>query len=219
MSDYIVETRDEVCPVTGRLFHVEISYDCCSPPPYEDCDGHGVIEELDFSPTDEGAVEDYLEYRFEPDSDDLLEQRARFALMERLTNHGHRYYNERFYDVWESLKKARAEGWGPCMAWDREHPDATDEERIMAAVMSDLEYLRGWFQDEWFYTAITVVPCDNEGEKLWEECESLGGVEFSYGGTRDEYVRETIIELMSTFRSRRPPPPDTQPASSCVNLT
>ncbi len=218
MSDFIVETREEVCPVTGRLFHVEISHDCCSMPPHEDCDGHGVVEQLDFSPSDEGAVEDYLEYRFEPDSPSMLEQRARFALMERLTNNGHRYYNEHFYDVWESLKKARAEGWGPGEAWERAHPDATDEERTMAAVMADMDYLRGWYQDEWFYAIITVVPYDDESEELREECESLGGVEFSYDGTRDEYVRETIIELMATCRSRHPPP-DTQPASSCVNLT
>lgn len=194
MRHYAVDKFDTT-DAEGRKFLVEITYDICMGPPEEEHDGHGVVCELDFAPDDEGALEDHLDYAFEEDSPRRLEEIARFAMMERITNNGRRYAYEKFYDVWATLEVARKDGWGSVP------PDAPDAaEQLMEVVRADMEYLRGWYQNDWCWVVVTVTPYDSELDQygdpvLLEDYEqAIGGVEYA-GDVDSPYVVETITEL------------------------
>lgn len=194
MRHYAVDKFDTT-DAEGRKFLVEITYDICTGPPEEEHDGHGVVCELDFAPDDEGALEDYLDYYYEEGSSRRMEEEARFAMMERITNNGHRYTSEKFYDVWATLEVARKEGWGSVP------PDAPDAaEQLLEVVRADMEYLRGWYQNDWCWVVVTVTPYDSELDQygdpvLLEDYEqAIGGVEYA-GDVDAPHVVETITEL------------------------
>lgn len=179
----------------GRKFLVEIRYDLHMGPPEEEHDGHGITCELDFAPDDEGALADHLDYRYVEGDLCRMEEEARFAMMERLTNNGRRYYCEKFYDVWSTLKIARRDGWGSVP------PDAPDAEaQLMDVVQADVDYLRRWYHNEWYWAVVTVTPYADELDEygdpvLLEDYEqSLGGVEYE-GDDDAPNVVETITEL------------------------
>ncbi len=194
MRQHVIDNFDTT-DAEGRKFLVEITYDPHMGPPEEEQDGHGVVCELDFAPDDEGALEDYIDYNFEEDSPRRLEEEARFAMMERITNNGHRYVYEKFYDVWATLEVARKEGWGSVP------PDAPDAaEQLMEVVRADMEYLRGWYQNDWCWVVVEVTPYDSELDQygdpvLLEDYEqAIGGVEYA-GDVDAPHMVETITEL------------------------
>jgi hypothetical protein len=179
MSDYTIheETYEHK---NGKSYHVEVSADDCFGPPDEEHDGHGVIVELDFDPDDEGAVDDYIERETEEGSTEEMEERARMALM-RLIGNGSRYGKNKYYDVWETRKKALKD-WG------------VDKARVDEVVDKDYKYIDGWYSDDWHWVCVSVYALDEHGEKDEDYAHHCGGYESSIIDRDQRDWFEEVIE-------------------------
>lgn len=182
MSDYTIHT-ETYTHKSGKKYivQVETDYDFGAPETEHDC--HGPVVELDFDPSDEEHVNDYIEANTEEDSTEELEERARMASMRVLGRYSYRYAGQRkYYDVWEALKKAKKE-WG----------FATDED-AREAVEKDFAYLDGWYNDDWHWCTVFVYATDENGEKDEEHYACIGGYESTIINAENRAGFEEIIE-------------------------
>lgn len=149
---------------SGKQYRVIVEHDDWNGAPDKEYpDGHGEVLDLPFDPTDEDAVQDYLDNYV--DEAKHLEQQARYALMRPLGKYGYRYRGEvRYYDVWETRKKAIAE-WGV-------PPEKVDE-----VVDKDYAYLQGWYDDDWHWCSVSVYALDKDGERDDDHNWSCSGFE------------------------------------------
>lgn len=163
MSDHFIHQETYV-HASGKQYRVVVEHDdWTGAPDKEYPDSHGELVELLFDPTDDDAVQDHLD-RWVSD-DDHLEQRARYALMRPLGQYRCRYRGEvRYYDVWETRKKAIAE-WG------------VPPEKAGEVVDKDYAYLQGWYDDDWHWCSVTVYALDEDGEMLDDYSNSCSGFE------------------------------------------
>ena len=154
----------------GKTFLAEIYTDEDSRAPWDNSDCHGIVSEWETRSKRPG------EWVLSED------RRAR-----------------RFYDVPETMKKARADGWGLsepalsklCESLGR---PATRGEIIAAAVRADFEFLRSWCNGEWQYVGVCVRALGDDGEAIGDAFENaLWGVESGDAA----YIREVAIELAS----------------------
>lgn len=180
MSDYIIHTETYVHK-SGKSYIVEVSADDHFGRPDEEYpDGHGIVVDLDFDPEDEGSVDGYIEDYY--DEDEQLEQKARYALMRPLGRGGYRYAGQtRYYDVWESRKKALKD-WGVA-------PENVDE-----VVEKDFKYLDGWYCDDWHWACVSVYALDEDGEKSADYAHHCGGYESSVIDRDQRTWFEEVIE-------------------------
>ena len=193
---FTIEEFDITDEATGHRFCVEVTYDDWMGAPQEAHDGHGVVVEMDFDPSDEDKVDERLTACYDDDDPLVMELRARYALMVELRAAGRD--DGVYYDVWDTLKIAKRDGWGMGAEWDKANPDATPDERVMAAVQRDAEYLRGWYNDDWHWACVCVTPYDPESEDdelLEGYTESLGGVEHGLPNS-DEHIQQVARELV-----------------------
>lgn len=134
--------------INGHTYTVETEYDLYNDPPWEQCDGYGVVSDFESRPKHPG---------------------------ERILANSHRGCN-RYYDVQATMRIARRDGWGlsadelaeltQCL---RRAP--TRRQITARAVDLDFEHLRGWCNDEWHYITVTVTDLDTG------KYESTGGIE------------------------------------------
>ena len=176
----------------GRAFRVDWRYDETRGPPEHESDGHGVIADVASNPETYGEGHD-------PETDDELdmEEVVRHKMM-RVLRRGSTWRGEdwRVYDVWETMKQAKAEGWRS-LKWEAEHPNATEEEKLMAAVDADFEFLAGWYNDDWHWCGITVRLLDEDGDPTTYDA-SLWGL----SSDDDEYHDEVIAELVREVQAQ-----------------
>ncbi len=169
----------------GVQYLVEVTYDYgMAAPDAEMTDCHGVVvRDLDFDPSDPVDLDDYIERYCGSDSPRAIEAHAQFSMLRLLNDRNQRRYNYVWYDVWESLKKAKKE-WG----------HKTDE-AAMAAVEADYEHLRGWYDNDWCWCVVSVYPVDEDGNKLDDAGAHLGGVEsLVLNDDQREYFEEIITD-------------------------
>lgn len=143
----------------GKSYHVCWYYDHDFGSPLENGDGYGVTERMDWNPTNEEQLEQHIA-DYEPE----LEEETRLRMMRRLQRPGHYRDSGLYYDVLSSLHKARTE-WGVA------------PERCMEVVEKDFAYLKGWYDDDWFWLTIGVAPLDDDGEPMEDDREYCGGYE------------------------------------------
>lgn len=150
----------------GISFRCEISSDSHNAPPWVEYDGHGVIRTVS-------------SYYGNPDKKPgeviLYSDRGDYWL----------------YDVQATTEKAKREVWG-CRG---EAAGLTPGQRAAQAVREDFEYCRKWLQGDIFWTVLEVYPIDEEGEKIGEDSDYLGGVEYGYTKELGEYVKQTAKEM------------------------
>lgn len=97
-----------------------------------------------------------------------------------------------YYDLLDTTKKAKAEGWGLSeeykakLAVKLNKPMAllTNGEITAEAVRLDMERMRAWCNDKWYWIGVIVEDEDGERESLW-------GIE----SDADEYLEEVEQEL------------------------
>ena len=177
----------------GKKYHVEWSYDHHFGAPNDENDGHGVVIELPFDPSDEDEVESHFEYNFDEDDEDMLKERARLSLMRVLRYRQGRYDNTVCYDVFATMEIARRDGWGMGEEWHRGNPEATKEQEILAAIHKDFDYLEGWYDDKWHWCTVGVAPLDEDGEPDEDHREYCGGYESTILDSENvEYKNEAI---------------------------
>ena len=102
----------------------------------------------------------------------------------------------RYYDFAGSCARARAEGWD-----SKPYNTGQESKRAQAAkaARADYEHLRRWFDDEWSWVGVVVMPLctccnspdDSRAESLWS-IESEGG-----------YAREVALELADQVTDAR----------------
>lgn len=150
--------------VSGKKYNVRwfYDYDTGSPLDYSDC--HGETERLDWNPTDAEQLEQHI-LDYEPE----VEEVARLTLMRLLAYPTNRYDSGLYYDVMRSMHKAKTE-WG-CKTHDE----------CVAAVEQDYKYLRGYYNEDWFYLTLSVAPIviDEDGYETIDDDarEYCGGFE------------------------------------------
>jgi hypothetical protein len=143
----------------GKSYHVCWYYDYDMGPPQKEGDCYGVTERMDWNPTNEEQLEQHL-----LDNEPELEEETRLRLMRQLSRPSNRYDSGLYYDVLSSLHKAKTE-WGVA------------PERCMEVVEKDFKYLKGWYDDDWFWLTVGVAPLDEDGEVLEHDREYCGGYE------------------------------------------
>jgi hypothetical protein len=204
--DYTLESFNVRHEPTGMTLKVEVLADYDYGPPEQEHDGHGVITEYDWDANDTDELIEREGWDEEEQSTPYaMETIARYKMMEQITTDSRHGRYKKYYDVWETLKIARAQGW--C------GPDATDEE-LLKAVMKDCEYIQGWYNDDWCWAYVAVTPLDAEGEPLDEHRQTLGGIEYGYGepdeqdkhimSITDELVRQALDEYNAALRCADP---------------
>lgn len=183
-NTYNTETRE----IDGRKYHIEWQHDDTTGRPEGESDGHGVCIDLSYNP------EDYLRDH-DPEEDGELdsEEVVRHKMMRVLSRADRLGGYWRVYDVWETMKVAKADGWRD-LKWEAEHPNATEEEKLMAAVDADFNYLQGWYNDDWHWCGITVMLLDDEGDDTEHE-ESLWGLCSGDADHHEEVIKELVGEI------------------------
>jgi len=141
--------------LSGLTFRWDIEPDDISGAPWDNEDGHGIVSEWT--------------------------QRSKRPGERVLCEDGR---SKRFYDVAETMKIAKRDGW------DAAPYGGTPGERAARAVDRDFEYLRGWCNGDWEYVGVVVTLLDDEGEPTGET-DSLWGIESSDA----EYIQSTAQEL------------------------
>lgn len=153
----------------GRQFELAIFTDDQNEPPWKRADGHGPV-------------------RFISDSDPL--EPGETVLYD--CRRGRYVYNRG-----AAIVQAAREGWGLCdkkMArlTARLGKKPTRAQIRYAAVLADMDYLRGWCADDWHYVGVSVRILDQHGEPIGEDYDNaLWGIESS----SEEYLQETAAEL------------------------
>jgi hypothetical protein len=164
----------------GYTFGISTEVDTDTGAPWEEADGHGVVSDW---------------------------TRREKAPHERvLVSDGRDNGSKRFYDVRESMRLARKDGWG--CKHSRMEGDTfvsghkTAGELAACAVDCDFDYLRRWCNNDWYFVVVRVVLLEEDedgNDRETDEVEYLGGVEDSDGGA---YVREVGKELAEEILSR-----------------
>lgn len=173
---------------SGKKYNVRwfCDYDMGSPLDEGDC--YGVTERLDWNPTDEEQLEQHI-----LDNEPELEEETRLRMMRQLCRPSNRYDNGLYYDVLSSLHKARTE-WG------------VEPDRCMEVVEKDFAYLKGWYDDDWFWLTIGVAPIivDEDGDETVDEDNRhfCGGYESTVLNCdeenvkwRDEIINDQILQV------------------------
>ena len=166
----------------GKSYHVCWYYDHDYGSPLENGDCYGVTERLDWNPTNEEQLEQHL-CDYEPE----LEEETRLRLMRRLDAPPSWRDSGLYYDVLSSLHKAKTE-WG------------VEPERCMEVVEKDFAYLKGWYDDDWFWLTLGVAPLDEDGEPDEDHRQYCGGYESTILNSDEDnvsYKREAIDDKIS----------------------
>ena len=187
-NTYNTETRE----IDGRKYRIDWHYDDTFGRPERESDGHGVCADINFDPKTFGEDHD-------PEDGELdLEEVVRHKMMRVLDTASRRQTWYRVYDVWETMKMAKQDGWRD-LKWEAEHPNATEEEKLMAAVDADFNYLQGWYDDDWHWCGITVMLLGDEGDDTEHE-ESLWGLCSDDAEYHEEVIKDLVTQIESVVR-------------------
>lgn len=176
----------------GLKYHVCWYYDQDMGSPCDEFDAHGVTERMDWNPTNEEQLEQHI-----VDNDCEVEEVARLSMMRQLARPSRAWDSGLYYDVLTSLHNAKTE-WG-----------CKTHEECVAAVERDFAYLKGYYDEDWFWLTIGVAPMDEDGEPIEDEREYCGGYESTIldndpdnTAFRIETIEQQISEVEWTKRKR-----------------
>ena len=170
---------------SGKKYHVCWYYDHNYGSPLENGDGYGVTERMDWNPTDEEQLEQHIiDNEDEEGAGIELEEHTRLTMMRRLCRPSNQYDSGLYYDVLSSLHKAKTE-WG-----------FDDQAKAVEVVDKDFEFIKGWYDDNWFWLTIGVAPLDDDGEPVEDDRQFCGGYESTILDSDEDNVayRTEIIE-------------------------
>ena len=166
---------------SGKKYNVRWFYDYDMRSPLEEEDCHGVTERLDWNPTDEEQLEQHI-----VDNDCELEEETRLRMMRQLCRPSNRYDSGLYYDVLSSLHKARTE-WG------------VEPDRCMEVVEKDFAYLKGYYDEDWYYLTLGIAPLDEDDEIIEDARDYCGGYESTILGSDEDntaYRTESIDDMI-----------------------
>jgi hypothetical protein len=151
---------------SGKKYHVCWYYDHDYGSPLENGDCYGVTERMDWNPTDEEQLEQHIADNEDEEGEGIeLEEHTRLTMMRQLQRPSSWNDSGLYYDVLSSLHKAKTE-WG-----------IDDPVKAMEVVEKDFDYLKGWYDDDWFWLTVGVAPLDEDGDPVEDDREYCGGYE------------------------------------------
>lgn len=176
--DYLDTLTIELC---GRAFEVQLLADDGMGAPWDEHDGHGIIR--DGSRHTEGM------------SDKLPGERP-------MNDAGMREV-QFFYDVAQTMRVARRDGWGlpddaRAALAQKLGRAPTAREVTAEAVLRDFEYCSGWARGAWQFVGVSVRIINADGEPEGD-AQSVFGVE-SLGDYWREVARELAADIMGERR-------------------
>jgi hypothetical protein len=186
MSDF--NTQIYTDPHTKIEYEVKYWYDQGHGAPDTEFDSHGHILLLDFDPTDPEEVEE----RVSQGHPLFSEEFAMRAPLMRLLSEYRFGKNAKWYDFVTSMNVATTE-WGVA------------PEKAYDAVEKDYKYLRGWYNDEWYWIGITVRRAD-ESDPWHEVDHTCGGFEsliLDNYEDKMEVLGEMVLCLESEIRTMK----------------
>jgi hypothetical protein len=181
---------------TQRKCKVQIIADDDFGPPEQEHEGHGVVMGFDYDPTDVDALIEREGWDDDEQcSAQAMEEVARAKMFLLVSTRDSRYgrYNK-WYDVWETLKIAAAQ-WGV---------PADDKDALMKAVISDYEYVSGWYNYDWGWAYLQVTLLDSDGEEFTGHTASVGGLEWGLDGSEEHIAQEVnglVREVVHGYNS------------------
>lgn len=155
----------------GKFYRVEFHFDEGMGAPWKEHDGHGIVSDWESRDKKPGEV--------------VIN-----------TDHG----SNRFYDVSETTRIAKRDGWGlnddarAELAKKLGRAPTAGEIRA-EAVRLDLERMAGWCNDDWHWCGLKVFPLTNDGDELRSKAQSLWGIESDAGPYFDEVIDELIAQI------------------------
>ena len=182
----------------GKTYHVCWYYDHDFGSPLEMSDGHGVTERMDWNPTNTEQLEQHIiDNEDEEGAGIEIEEHTRLTMMRVLQRPERWRDSGLYYDVMASLERARTE-WG-----------ITDPAKAMEVVEKDYAYLKGWYNDDWFWLTLGVAPLDEYGEPVEDDREFCGGYESTILDSdednvsyRTEAIDDRISQIEYTLKQR-----------------
>lgn len=159
---------DDIREYKGYRFGIRFEPDYDHGAPWEESDGHGIVSE--WTTRDK-----------EPGERVLVSD----------------YSHKRYYNVVETLKIAKREGW------DAPPYGGKKGEKAARAVQADFEYLRQWCNDQWRYAGVIVEQLDDDDNPTGIEA-SLWGVETYKDYHEKDVVPELLDECMAQIEVETP---------------
>ena len=147
----------------GKTYRVEFIFDSDTCAPWRENDGHGIVSDW--------------ESRDKKPSEVVI-----------ASNRG----SKRFYDVSETTRIAKRDGWGIS---DVDTSTLTPAQITARAVQRDLERMRDWCNDAWHWCGVAVFPLTADGDELRSKTESLWGIESDADGYFDEVISQLIAQI------------------------
>lgn len=159
MSD-VYETK--IIERNGREYRVQWCFDTDTAEPWREHDGHGPV----------------------------MSEMREWKNPGEVIIHKGRHERTTFYDFAEATRIAKRDGWGLS---NKDEADLaqrlgrapTRKQIVREAVMRDMNFLRGWCNDEWHWCGIVVTGPDGEDAGLW-----------SIESNSEDYHAEVIEELI-----------------------
>lgn len=159
----------EIRTKTNLLVRVNQFYDECTTAPWIEYDGHGIVSK--WASRDKRAGELIL--------DKYIGQYL-------------------YYDLQETMKKARREGWG---VGREDNEGKTKGQIAYEAVMRDFKHLQAWCIHKWWYCGVSATVIEDWmgndvsdmdiGASLWGIEDGCG----EYGRNAESYIKEVAEDL------------------------
>lgn len=103
-----------------------------------------------------------------------------------------------YYDIREAHKTARAEGWCTGCDWAK---GLTKRQIAAKAVRQNVEFWRGYLNDQWYYVGAVCTVLDSEGEET-DDTESCWGFE-TFNDYHEEAAQEMAHSLAQSVAKRK----------------
>ena len=100
--------------------------------------------------------------------------------------------SKRFYDVAETTRIAKRDKWGVS---DADTSKMTSAQIAALAVQRDLERMRDWCNDVWYWCGVSVFPLTEDGDELRSKTQSVWGIESDAGAYFDEVISDLIAQM------------------------
>ena len=147
----------------GTTYRVEFIADCNMGAPWKEHGGHGIVSDWESRDKKPGEVV-------------IAEDRG----------------SKRFYDIAETTRIAKRDGWGVSNA---DTSKMTPAQITALAVTRDMARMRDWCNDDWHWCGVAVFPLTADGDELRSKTESLWGIESDSGDYFEEVISELIYQI------------------------
>ena len=100
--------------------------------------------------------------------------------------------SKRFYDIAETTRIAKRDKWGVS---DTDTSRLTPAQITALAVQRDMERMRGWCNEDWYWCGVSVFPLTEDGDELRSKTESLWCIESDAADYFEDVISQLIAQI------------------------